>query len=89
MFYFKADFTVLFFTIEQVRVVNFNVYMGYDRRGENSSFRVVELLKRLEADVAALQVSMRYWFSFLFREKSNQFNSAHATTDGKIWGSYA
>ncbi|CAM9104904.1 unnamed protein product [Pylaiella littoralis] len=42
-------------TVSKVRVVNFNVYMGYDRRGENSSFRVVELLKRLEADVAALQ----------------------------------
>lgn len=37
-------------------MVNFNVYMGYDRRGEGNTFRVVELLKRLEADVAALQV---------------------------------
>ncbi|CBJ32798.1 conserved unknown protein [Ectocarpus siliculosus] len=38
-----------------VRVVNFNVYMGYDRRGEDNTFRVGRLLKDLEADIAGLQ----------------------------------
>lgn len=37
--------------------MNFNVYMGYDRRGEGNAFRVAELLKQLNADVAAVQVT--------------------------------
>lgn len=40
-----------------MRVVNFNVYMGYDRRGEDNTFRVGRLLKNLEADIAGLQVN--------------------------------
>ncbi|CAM9713902.1 unnamed protein product, partial [Ectocarpus sp. 8 AP-2014] len=40
---------------QTVRVVNFNVYMGYDRRGEDNTFRVGRLLKDLEADIAGLQ----------------------------------
>ncbi|CAM9995636.1 unnamed protein product, partial [Ectocarpus sp. 4 AP-2014] len=42
-------------TSKTVRVVNFNVYMGYDRRGEDNTFRVGRLLKDLEADIAGLQ----------------------------------
>lgn len=37
-------------------MVNFNVYMGYDRLGEDNTFRVGKLLRELDADVAALQV---------------------------------
>ena len=47
---------ILCFDLWQVRVVNFNVYMGYDRRGEDNTFRVADLLNQLEADVAAVQV---------------------------------
>ena len=42
--------------LQQLRVVNFNVYMGYDRSGEDNTFRVGRLLIDLGADVAALQV---------------------------------
>lgn len=41
---------------KKLRLVNFNVYMGYDRLGEDNTFRVGKLLKELEADVAVLQV---------------------------------
>lgn len=52
----NLSFLFLFSPWGQVRVVNFNVYMGYDRRGEGNAFRVAGLLNQLDADVAALQV---------------------------------
>lgn len=45
--------------------MNFNVYMGYDRRGEDNTFRVGALLKELEADVAVLQVRLELPRCFL------------------------
>lgn len=52
---------------QQLRIVNFNVYMGYDRLGEDNTFRVGRLLKDLGADVAALQVG---------EKKTKQYNSS-------------